>query len=143
MKVGFASDAGVVTIHIPMTFERRGGRKLIIAPEGADAPARKPERDETMIRAIVKAHRWRRRIESGAAKSITDLAAQEAVTDAYVCRILPLTCLAPRLVEAILDGRQPKELKLGRLTSGIPSPWGTQCDLCGYAREVPVRPKTH
>jgi hypothetical protein len=55
----------------------------------------------------VRAHRWRRKIESGRAKSITDLAEQEGVTDAYVCRLLPLTCLAPGIVEAILDGRQP------------------------------------
>ena len=60
--------------------------------------------------ALVRAHRWRRRIESGRARSITDLAEQEAVTDAYVCRLLPLTCLAPDIVEAILDGRQSKGL---------------------------------
>jgi hypothetical protein len=48
----------------------------------------------------VKAHRWRRRIESGQAKSITDLAEHEGVTVAYVCRLLPLTCLAPNIVEA-------------------------------------------
>jgi hypothetical protein len=52
----------------------------------------------------------RRLIESGRAKSITDLAEQEGVTDAYVCRLLPLTCLAPDIVEAILDGRRPKSL---------------------------------
>jgi hypothetical protein len=51
-----------------------------------------------LIKALVRAHRWRRRIESGQTKSITDLA--EAVTDAYVCRLLPLTCLAPDIVEA-------------------------------------------
>jgi hypothetical protein len=53
-----------------------------------------------LIKALVRAHRWRRRIESGQAKSITDLAGQESVTDAYVCRLLPLTCLAPDIVEA-------------------------------------------
>ena len=47
-------------------------------------------------------------IESGQAKSITDLAEQEGVTDAYVCQLLSLTCFAPDIVEAILDGRQPK-----------------------------------
>jgi hypothetical protein len=52
--------------------------------------------------------RHRGRIESGQARSVTDLAKQESVTDAYVCRLLPLTCLAPDIVEAILDGRQPK-----------------------------------
>ena len=67
-----------------------------MAPEGAAVPTPKPRRDETLIKALVRAHRWRRKIESGQAKSITDLAEQEGVTDAYVCRLLPLTCLAPR-----------------------------------------------
>jgi hypothetical protein len=53
-----------------------------------------------------RARQWLRRIESSQGKSITDLAEQEGVTDAYVCRLLPLTCLAPDIVEAILDGRQ-------------------------------------
>jgi hypothetical protein len=44
-----------------------------------------------LTKALVRAHRWRRRIESGQAKSVTDLAEQEGVTDAYVCRLLPLT----------------------------------------------------
>jgi hypothetical protein len=68
-----------------------------------------------MIKALTRAHRWRRRIESGQAKSITDLAEQEGVTDAYVCRLLPLTCLAPDVVEAILDGQQPKGLRLAEV----------------------------
>jgi hypothetical protein len=87
-----------------MRLARGGGRKLIITPKGAAAPAPKPRRDDTLIKALVRAHRWRRQIESGQARSITDLAEQEGVTDAYVCRLLPLTCLAPDVLEAILDG---------------------------------------
>ena len=114
-----------------------------------------------MIRALVKAHRWRRRIESGKAKSITDVAAQEGVpvlrsssaclreagaslrrrqaagaeggTDAYVCRLLPLTCLAPDIVEAILDGRQPKGFKLADLLRGIPLAWEEQRRVYGFS----------
>jgi hypothetical protein len=84
-------EVDTLTIRIPIRLQRRGGRKLIMTPEGAAAPARKPSRDETLVKALVCAHRWRRRIESGRAKSITDLAEQEGVTDAYVCRLLPLT----------------------------------------------------
>jgi hypothetical protein len=61
----------------------------------------------------VRAHRWRRRIESGQAKSITDLAEQDGVTDAYVCRLLPLTCLASDIVEAILDRRAAEGASVG------------------------------
>ena len=80
-RVGLEVDT--LTIRIPMRLQRRGGRKLIMTPKGVAAPARKPRRDETLIKALVRAHRWRRRIESGRAKSITDLAEHEGVTVAY------------------------------------------------------------
>jgi hypothetical protein len=74
-------------------------------------------RDETLIKALIRAHRWRRRIESGQARSVTDLAAGKDVTDTNVCRLLPLTCLEPDIAEAILGGRQPK----GGLADLLPS----------------------
>ena len=89
-------------------------------------PTPTPRRDDPLIKALVRAHRWRRKIESGQAKSTTDLAAQEGVTDAYVCRLLPLTCLAPDIVEAILDGRQPKGLRLAELLGNGPFAWNAQ-----------------
>jgi hypothetical protein len=96
-----------------------------MTPEGAAVPTPKPRSDETLVKALVRAHRWRRRIESGRARSITDLAEQEGVTDAYVCRLLPLTCVAPDIVEAILDGRQPKGLRLAELLGNGPLAWKT------------------
>jgi hypothetical protein len=113
-----------LTIRIPMRLQRRGGRKLIMAPEGSAVPPPKPRRDETLIKALMRAHRWRRRIESGRAKLITDVAAQKGVTDAYVCRLLPLICLAPNIVEAILDGRQPRGLRLAKVLGRIPQQSG-------------------
>jgi hypothetical protein len=41
------------------------------------------------------------------------------VTVAYICRLLPLTCLAPYIVEAILDGRQPKALRLAEMPGSV------------------------
>ena len=127
-------EVETLTIRIPMRLERRGGRKLIMTPEGAAAvPSPKPRRDETLVKALVRAHRWRRRIESGRAKSITDLAEQEGVTDAYVCRLLPLTCLAPDIVEAILDGRQPKGLRLADVLGSGPLAWNAQRETWGFS----------
>jgi hypothetical protein len=120
-----ALELDTLTIRIPIRLQRRGGRKLIVTPDGA-VPTPKPRPDETLIKALVRAHRWRRRIESGRAKSITDLAEQERVTDAYVCRLLPLTCLAPDIVEAILDGRQSKGLRLAELLGNAPLAWEEQ-----------------
>jgi hypothetical protein len=115
-----------------MRLQRRGGRKLIMAPEGLAAPTPKPNRDETPVKALVRAHRWRRRIESGQAKSITDLAEQEGVAVAYVCRLLPLTCLAPDMVETILDGRQPKGLRLAEMLGNGPLAWEEQRSAFGF-----------
>jgi len=119
-------EVETLTIRIPIRLQRRGGRKLIVTPEGAAMPTPKPRRDETLVKALVRAHRWRRRIESGHARSITDLAEQEGVTDAYVCRLLPLTCLAPDIVEAILDGQQPKGLRLAEMLGNGPLVWEEQ-----------------
>jgi hypothetical protein len=129
-RVGLEVDT--LTIRIPIRLQRRGGRKLIMTPEGVAAPARKPSRDETLVKALVRAHRWRRRIESGQAKSITDLAEQEGVTDAYVCRLLPLTCLAPDIVEALLDGRQPKGLRLAEMLGSAVLTWHEQRVNSGF-----------
>jgi hypothetical protein len=119
-------EVETLTIRIPMRLQRRGGRKLIVTPEGAADRARKPSRDETLVKALVRAHRWRRKIERGRAKSITDLAGQEGVTVGCVCQLLPLTCLAPDIVAAILDGRQPKGLRLAEMLGNGPLDWRKQ-----------------
>jgi len=104
-----------------------------MTPEVAAATTPKPSRDETLVNALVRAHRWRRQIESGQAKSITDLAEQEGVTDAYVWRLLPLTCLARDIVEAILDGRQPRGLRLTDALGNGPVAWEEQRCVWGCA----------
>jgi hypothetical protein len=60
-----ALELDTLTIHIPMRLQRRGGRKMVMTPEGAAVPAAKPRRDQTLIKALVRAHGWRRRIENG------------------------------------------------------------------------------
>jgi hypothetical protein len=119
------AEVATLTICIPMRLRRRGGRRLIMTPEGA-MPSPRPRPDETLIKALVRAHRWRRRIERSDAASVTDLAEQEGVTDAYICRLLPLTCIAPDLVAAILDGRQPKGLRVAQLLGSGPMGWEEQ-----------------
>ena len=127
------SELEILTIRIPIRLQRRGGRKLIMTPEGAAVPTPKPRRDDALIKALVRAHRWRRRIESGQAHSITE---QEGVTDAYVCRLLPLTCLAPDLVEAMLDGRQPKGLRLAEMLGNGPGSWEDQRRAFGFRQSA-------
>ena len=121
------AEVGTLIIRVPVQFKRRGGRKLIITPEGATEAVVAPTNiDDTLVRTLVKAHRWRRRLETGKAKSITDLAEQEKMTIAYVAKLWPLTCLAPDIVAAILDGRQPRGLSVNRMLQNIPESWDEQ-----------------
>ena len=120
-------DGSTITVRIPMTWKRHGGRKVIIAPDGGDAwaPA-KPRPDETLIRALARAHRWKRLLEEGSTDPAAELAEAEGVTRSFVNRLLRLTLLAPDIIEAILDGRQPKGLQLEELTKALPSVWDEQ-----------------
>jgi hypothetical protein len=71
-------EVDTLTIRIPMRLQRRGGRKLIMTPEGMTALAGKRSRDETLVKALVRAHRWRRRIESGSANRSLTLRSRRA-----------------------------------------------------------------
>jgi hypothetical protein len=133
-KPDWQFDGTTISVRIPMTFVRRGGRKAIVAPDGGDAwaPAR-PRPDEALIRAVVRAHRWKRLLEKGKYSAASELAEAEGVTRSFVTRLLRLTLLAPDIVELILDGRQPKALQLEDLTRTLPSAWEKQRRLLLYA----------
>ena len=120
-------DGNTITVTIPMAWKRRGGRKVIIAPDGGDAWA--PEKlrpDETLIRALARAHRWKRLLDAGIYRSGGELAEAEGVTRSFINRLLRVTLLAPEIQEAILDGRQPKGLQLEDLTHALSSAWDEQ-----------------
>jgi hypothetical protein len=130
------TEIGTLIIRVPIQFKRRGGRKLIITPDGAPGIAVAPPAgvDDTLVKTVVKAYRWRRRIESGKAKSVTDLAEQEKVSIAYVARLWPLTCLAPDIVVAIVEGRQPRGLSVNRMLQNVPESWDEQRRLWEFER---------
>jgi hypothetical protein len=133
-----SADGNTIIVKIPMKFRRRGGRKLIIAPDGGDAwvPS-KPRRDDTLIKAIARARRWQRMLESGQVPSTRQLAEKEKINASYLARILRLTLLAPDIVEAVLDGRQPKGLLLADLMKTFPVEWDKQRTLFGFSPKPP------
>jgi hypothetical protein len=112
-----------VTIHVPFRVVKRGGRKEIALPEGAAAP-RRP--DDALVKALVRAFRWKRMLESGDFATIAELAEREGIAPSYLTRVLRLTLLAPDIVEAILDGKQGPEVTLARLMDGFPEEWEGQ-----------------
>ena len=119
-------DGQTLTVRVPMAFRKRGGRKLIIAPDGgAWAPPRRRV-DNAMVKAIARAFRWRKLLETGAYGTVGEIAAAEKINASYIGRVVRLTLLAPEIVEAILDGRQPAEMTLAVLMQPFPVGWREQ-----------------
>jgi hypothetical protein len=116
-----------LTVHVPLAVRRRGGRKIIVTPAGAElSPVRtKTRADPSLVKALARAHRWKRLLENGTYASISELAAAEKIDRGYVGTILRLTLLAPDIVEAILDARQEK-LGLPALLKPLPPEWDCQ-----------------
>ena len=112
----------MLTVRIPLHVRKRGGRKTMIALDVLAMPARQ---DVTLVKALARAFRWRRMLEDGSYSTITELAAAEKINASYLCRVLRLTLLAPDLVDAILNGRQPEEVTLLRLMKGVAVEWST------------------
>ena len=116
-----------ITVRVPLTLKKRGGRKLIITPGGGEAKGKvETSGDPSLVKALARAFRWRGMLESGAFATIQELAAAEKINPSYVSRMLRLTLLAPEMVEAILDGRQPEGVTLPALLEGVPVGWGRQ-----------------
>ena len=120
-------DGRTLTVRVPLKIRRHGGRKMIIAPEGATpwAPPR-ARIDNTMVKAIARAFRWRHLLEEGQYGSVAELAEAEKINKSYVSRVLRLSLLAPPIIEAILNGRQPPTLELPALLEPLPGDWETQ-----------------
>jgi hypothetical protein len=116
----------IVTVRIPICFRQRGGRKQILAPAGATPWSPAARVDTALVKAIVRAHRWRHMLESGEYASSAELAKAEKVNDSYLSRILRLTLIAPDITEAILAGRQPTTLQLDDLLKPLPASWPEQ-----------------
>jgi hypothetical protein len=118
-------DGSSLIVRIPMRFQRRGGRKRSVAPDGsAIVPSSKPQPDGTLLKALARAWRWQRMLDDGRFASVRELAEAERVGHSYVGRILRLTLLAPGIVERILDGR--RTVGLAALLKPFPVDWEGQ-----------------
>ena len=122
-----AIDDDTITIRVPIAFRRRGGRKTVTTPDGVAVlcPARSRV-DGALVKALARAFRWRKLIETGVCSTIREIADAESVNASYVSRILRLTLLAPDIVEAILDARHGPPIELGVLLGPVTAEWGQQ-----------------
>jgi hypothetical protein len=116
-----------VTVRVPRAIKNRGGRKVLVSPDGHPVSVRIcPRVDNTLLRAVVQAFYWKNQLESGQFVTVSELAAAEGLNGSYVSHVLRLTLLAPDLVEAILEGRQLPTMQLQPLMRWLPVEWNGQ-----------------
>ncbi|MGE3718535.1 MAG: hypothetical protein AB7G07_09065 [Bauldia sp.] len=119
-------DGTTATVRVPIALRRRGGRKVVLASDGNAMSAPGPHVHGPLVKALGRAFRWRKLIETGVHGTIAELAAAEKINPSFVSRVLRLTLLAPEIVEEIVDGRQSPETQLGGLLVPLPPEWDQQ-----------------
>lgn len=112
-----------ITLHVPFRVVKRGGRKEVQMPDGAPVQRKT---DNTLIKALARAFRWKRMLESGEFTTINELAEREGIAPSYMTRVLRLTLLAPDIIEGILDGKQRPEVTLAQVLEPFPLTWQHQ-----------------
>jgi hypothetical protein len=128
-KPKIKSNGCTITVRVPISIRKRGGRKVVLAPDGTQSEpdtllCQQP--DNAMVKALARAFRWRKMLEDREYTTIKEMAADERINESYVSRLLRLSLLAPDIVEAILAGRQSPQLTLPWLMRALPWEWHSQ-----------------
>uniref|UniRef100_UPI004047B6AD hypothetical protein n=1 Tax=Yoonia sp. TaxID=2212373 RepID=UPI004047B6AD len=112
-----------VTVHVPFRLVKRGGRKEMHLPDGA---SNQRKMDNTLVKALARAFRWKRILESGEFTTMAELAEHEGIAPSYMTRVMRLSLLAPTIVEAIVEGQPPPDAKLADFLEPFPMEWVAQ-----------------
>jgi len=124
--------ADTVTVRVPLAIRKRGGRKEVVSPDGSALPTAPRQvttnADPALLKALGRAFRWKRLLDDGTYASVSDIARAEKIDRSYAGSVLRLTLLAPAVVEAIVEGRQPEGVTLPVLLTGVDVIWSVQSD---------------
>jgi len=135
------TTATSITVRVPLAIRHRPGRKTVVTPMTDGVAPVTTRADPALVKALARAFRYQRMLDQGRYASITEMAAAERLERGYVGSLLRLTLLAPDIVSAILDGRQPEGMTLPGLMEPFTAFWAEQREHvglqhdCGSARQ--------
>jgi hypothetical protein len=119
-----------VTVRVPLAIRKRGGRKVVVAPDGSVLPTAPrhvtTNADPALLKALGRAFRWKRLLDDGTNASVSDIARAEKLDRTYVGDVLRLTLLAPQIVETIVEGLQVEKMTLPVLMKPFATEWAEQ-----------------
>ena len=121
-----------LVLFMPLKLKKRGGRQMVLVPENS-GQSDDSHVDDTLLKALVKAALWQQAIQTGTYHSIRDLCEQKKMSRKYVLSILQLNFLSPKIKSAIINGTQPRELRLINVTrTSVPLLWCEQAEKFGF-----------
>lgn len=120
------TTATSITVRVPLAIRHRPGRKTIVTAMADGVAPVTTRADPALVKTLARAFRYQRMLDQGRYASITEMAAAERLERGYLGSLLRLTLLAPDIVSAILDGRQPEGLTCAVLAAGVPVGWDVQ-----------------
>ena len=119
-------------IHVPLNIKKRSGRKQIVVLDTMETQAPEAEAEpgvayhDAMVVAFARAFRWKNMLDDGRYNSIKQMADELGMVAPYMSRLIRLTLLAPDIIEAIVDGREPNGLSIEVLRQPMPLLWSEQ-----------------
>ena len=123
-----SGSSDTIRVVIPLSIRKRNGRPKIRPPENHCAREDRTQ-DPHVLRAVARAWKWRRQLESGAVSTIQDIATAEKVSDRFVSRIMRLAYLSPEVLEHLVIRRVPPALSLSDLVAVTDRPWAEQMGM--------------
>ena len=110
-----------------MRFQRRGGRKRIVAPDGSEiGPTSKPQPDGTLVKALARAWRWQRMLDEGVYTSVSEIGEAEKISKSYSAGSCGWRCWRPTSSRRSWTGRADQPLMLEQLERPLPASWVEQ-----------------
>ncbi|WP_374330187.1 hypothetical protein [Aestuariivirga sp.] len=120
-----SGSSNTIRVVIPLSIRKRNGRPKILPPEDHCARESRAQ-DPHVLRAVARAWKWRRQLESGAVSTIQDIALAENVSDRFVGRMIRMAYLAPSVLEALVIARRPPAIAINDLNAVAEWPWDGQ-----------------
>ena len=125
------SDIDPITLSIEAKLRRTGKGKRLVIANGAEA-----EVNAGLVELIKDAFTIRIQLLSGSDDSIEAMSGRLGMNKCRLTSLIRLSYLAPDIVRALLEGRQPIELtptQLMRLSKDLPHDWSEQRHVLGFA----------
>lgn len=136
MKPQYHAEDQKIIVRIPINLRRWGGKKVLVGPQGQDLRNLDLEvrKDEKLLKALGRAYRWHKMIAIGKYQSASELAEAENINKSYLLRVMRVMLLSPRIVDAVLNGRQPEGFALTDIEKAFSPVWSEQEKKFGFAQ---------